>query len=104
MPQATWLIETGFEACDDYTELSDDQIISKIQNAGIVGMGGAGFPTHVKLSPNKPESIEFIIANCAECEPYLTSDYRSMVEEPEKLITGMKIILQLFPKVSVICV
>ena len=91
-------IETGFEACDDYTELSDDQIISKIQNAGIVGMGGAGFPTHVKLSPNKPESIEFIIANCAECEPYLTSDYRSMVEEPEKLITGMKIILQLFPK------
>lgn len=91
-------IERGFEGCSDYTKLSKEELIKKIQDAGIVGMGGAGFPTHVKLSPNNPENIEFIIANCAECEPYLTSDYRSMVEEPEKLITGMKIILQLFPK------
>ena len=90
-------IEKGFEACQDYTSLSNEEIIKKIQDAGIVGMGGAGFPTHVKLSPKNPENIEFIIANCAECEPYLTSDYRSMVEEPDKLITGMKIILQLFP-------
>lgn len=91
-------IETGFEACPDYTKLSKEEIIKKVQDAGIVGMGGAGFPTHVKLTPNEPEKIDFVIANCAECEPYLTSDYRSMVEEPEKLITGMKIILQLFPK------
>ena len=91
-------IEVGFEGCTDYTKLSNDEIIKKIQEAGVVGMGGAGFPTHVKLSPNNPEKIDYIIANCAECEPYLTSDYRSMVEEPEKLITGMKIILQLFPK------
>ena len=91
-------IETGFEKCDDYTDLTNEQIIKKIQDAGVVGMGGAGFPTHVKLSPKNPEKIEYIIANCAECEPYLTSDYRSMVEEPEKLIEGMKIILQLFPK------
>ncbi|MCR4831550.1 MAG: electron transport complex subunit RsxC [Pseudobutyrivibrio sp.] len=91
-------LEVGFEPCEDYTKLTSDEIIKKIQEAGIVGMGGAGFPTHVKLSPNNPEKIEYIIANCAECEPYLTSDYRSMVEEPEKLITGMKIILQLFPK------
>ncbi|WP_044934549.1 electron transport complex subunit RsxC [Pseudobutyrivibrio sp. LB2011] len=91
-------IETGFVPCEDFTKLSNEEIIKKIQDAGIVGMGGAGFPTHVKLSPNNPEKIEYIIANCAECEPYLTSDYRSMVEEPEKLITGMKIILQLFPK------
>ena len=91
-------IETGFAPCEDFTKLSNEEIIKKIQDAGIVGMGGAGFPTHVKLSPNNPEKIEYIIANCAECEPYLTSDYRSMVEEPEKLITGMKIILQLFPK------
>ncbi|MCR5415563.1 MAG: electron transport complex subunit RsxC [Pseudobutyrivibrio sp.] len=90
-------IETGFEACSDYTALTKEQIIEKIQNAGIVGMGGAGFPTHVKLSPKNPEKIEYIIANCAECEPYLTSDYRSMVEEPEKLIEGLKIVLQLFP-------
>ena len=91
-------IETGFEKCEDYTQLSNEEIIQKIQNAGVVGMGGAGFPTHVKLSPKNPDEIEYIIANCAECEPYLTSDYRSMVEEPEKLIEGMKIILQLFPK------
>lgn len=91
-------IETGFESVDDVTSLSNEEIVKKIQNAGVVGMGGAGFPTHVKLTPNNPEKIEFIIANCAECEPYLTSDYRSMVEEPEKLIEGMKIILQLFPK------
>lgn len=53
-------------------------------------MGGAGFPTHVKLSPKEPDKIEFIIANCAECEPYLTADYRRMLENPEELIGGMK--------------
>ncbi len=91
-------IETGFEHCDDFTKLSNEDILKKIQEAGVVGMGGAGFPTHVKLSPKNPEQIEYIIANCAECEPYLTSDYRSMVEDPDKLILGMKIILKLFPK------
>lgn len=62
----------------------------------MVGMGGAGFPTHVKLSPKEPEKIEYVIANCAECEPFLTSDYRRMLEEPQKLIDGLKIILRLF--------
>ncbi len=61
-------------------------------------MGGAGFPTHVKLAPKDPDAIEYVIANCAECEPYLTSDYRRMIEEPEKLIDGLKVILSLFPK------
>ena len=78
--------------------LQSKDIIQAIQNAGIVGMGGAGFPTHVKLSPKEPEKIEYVIANCAECEPYLTSDYRIMLEEPEKLIGGLKIILKLFGK------
>ncbi len=59
-------------------------------------MGGAGLPTHVKLSPKEPDKIEFIIANCAECEPYLTADYRRMLENPEELIGGMKIGLRLF--------
>lgn len=76
--------------------LTPEEIVAKIKNAGIVGMGGAGFPTHVKLSPKEPEKIDYIIANCAECEPYLTSDYRRMIEEPEKLIEGMRIILSLF--------
>lgn len=77
--------------------LSREQIIDCIKEAGIVGMGGAGFPTYVKLSPKEPEKIEYCIANCAECEPYLTSDYRRMLEEPEKLIGGLRIILRLFP-------
>ena len=77
-------------------ELSKEEIIGKIKEAGVVGMGGAGFPTHVKLSPKEPDKIDYVIANCAECEPYLTSDYRRMMEEPHKLIEGLKIILQLF--------
>ena len=77
-------------------DLSKEEIIGKIKEAGIVGMGGAGFPTHVKLSPKEPDKIDYVIANCAECEPYLTSDYRRMMEEPHKLIEGLKIILQLF--------
>ena len=81
-----------------YTELSNEQILEKIKEAGIVGMGGAGFPTHVKLAPKEPDKVDTIIANCAECEPYLTSDYRRMMETPEKLIDGMKIVLQLFPQ------
>lgn len=80
----------------DPKKLSKEEIIGKIKEAGIVGMGGAGFPTHVKLSPKNPEKIDYVIANCAECEPYLTSDYRRMMEEPHKLVEGLKIILQLF--------
>lgn len=85
-----------FEAVEDVSTLSREEILDKIKNAGIVGMGGAGFPTHVKLSPKEPEKIDYVIANCAECEPYLTADYRRMLEEPEKLVEGMRIILSLF--------
>lgn len=77
-------------------ELTKEEIVSLIREAGVVGMGGAGFPTHVKLSPKEPEKIEYVIANCAECEPYLTSDYRRMIEEPEKVVEGLKVILKLF--------
>lgn len=73
-----------------------EDIINAVKEAGIVGMGGAGFPTHVKLSPKEPDKIDYVIANCSECEPYLTSDYRRMLEEPEKLVEGLKIILRLF--------
>lgn len=87
---------TEFYPVAPIDKLSREEIIDIIREAGIVGMGGAGFPTHVKFSPQKPEEIDYIIANCAECEPYLTSDYRRMLEEPEKLIGGLKIILSLF--------
>ena len=80
----------------DPEKLSKEEIINIVKEAGIVGMGGAGFPTHVKLSPKEPEKIDHVIINCAECEPYLTSDYRRMLEEPEKVIGGLRIILQLF--------
>ena len=88
--------ETDFHGVEDVASLSKEQIIEKVKEAGVVGMGGAGFPTQVKLSPKEPDKIEFIIANCAECEPYLTADYRRMLENPEELIGGMKIVLRLF--------
>lgn len=77
--------------------LSREEILKRIQEGGVVGMGGAGFPTHVKLSPKEPEKIEYVLVNGAECEPYLTSDYRRMLEEPEKLVEGLRIMLTLFP-------
>ena len=88
--------EAEFVKTDDVTKLSNEEIIGKIKEAGVVGMGGAGFPTHVKLSPKEPDKIEYIIANCAECEPYLTADYRRMLENPQELVEGMRIVLQLF--------
>lgn len=78
-------------------ELSKDEIIKIIEEAGIVGMGGAGFPANVKLSPKNPDIIDSIIVNGAECEPYLTSDYRRMVEQTDKLVKGLKIVLKIFP-------
>ncbi|MDD3367995.1 MAG: electron transport complex subunit RsxC [Lachnospiraceae bacterium] len=81
---------------ENLDNLTKEEIINRVKEAGVVGMGGAGFPTAVKLQPKEPDKIEYCIANCAECEPYLTSDYRRMMEEPEKLIKGMKAILALF--------
>lgn len=80
----------------DPAGLSKEEIRDIIKEAGIVGLGGAGFPTHVKLTPKDDSAIEYVIVNGAECEPYLTSDYRIMMEEPEKIIGGLKVILQLF--------
>lgn len=77
-------------------EMSKEEILDKIGEAGIVGMGGAGFPTRVKLSPKEPDKIEYIIANCAECEPYITADYRRMLENTEELVSGMRVVLSLF--------
>lgn len=88
--------EVEYTKTADVDALSKEEIIGKVKEAGVVGMGGAGFPTHVKLSPKEPDKIDYIIANCAECEPYLTADYRRMLEYPEELIGGMKIILKLF--------
>lgn len=71
---------------------SSEDIIKRIQEAGIVGMGGAAFPTHVKLTPNKP--VDLLIINASECEPYITCDYRMMMEEAEDVIYGIKLLMK----------
>ena len=81
----------------DATKLSKKEIIDIVKDAGIVGLGGAGFPTNVKLAPKDDNAIDHIIVNAAECEPYLTSDYRLMMEQPERLIGGIKVMLSMFP-------
>jgi len=86
----------GFGEKRDYTKLSKQEIRDLVKDAGIVGLGGAGFPTNVKLTPKNEDEIDYVIVNAAECEPYLTSDYRVMMEQPEKLIGGLKVILRLF--------
>lgn len=86
----------GYGAERDYKTLSKEEIRNIVKEAGIVGLGGAGFPTHVKLTPKDESKIDYILVNGAECEPYLTSDYRMMLEEPEKIIGGLNVILRLF--------
>ncbi|MCD8105413.1 MAG: electron transport complex subunit RsxC [Lachnospiraceae bacterium] len=76
---------------------SNKDILDAIQRAGIVGMGGAGFPTHVKLTSKNPESIDYIIANGSECEPYITCDDRLMQNQSRGILDGLRLVLQLFP-------
>jgi len=70
-----------------------DDFLKAIRDSGLVGLGGAGFPTHVKLNPPKDKVIDHLIINGAECEPYITSDYREMVENPSGIINGVKLVL-----------
>ncbi len=73
-----------------------EYIREAVKECGVVGLGGACFPTHVKLTPKDENAIDYVIVNAAECEPYITSDYRRLVESPNEVIEGLKIILQLF--------
>ncbi len=77
--------------------LSSKDILDAIKAAGIVGMGGAGFPTHVKLTSKNPESIDYVIANGSECEPYITCDDRLMQDENRGILEGLRLVLELFP-------
>lgn len=74
--------------------LTSEEIITKVRNAGVVGLGGAQFPTHVKLSVPDGQKAEVLIINGVECEPYLTSDYRNMLERAEMLLTGVEILMR----------
>ena len=88
--------EVEFSPERKLADISGKEIIEIIKEAGIVGMGGAGFPTHVKYMPKDPSAIDHIIVNCAECEPYLTSDYRRMMEEPETIVGCLQAAMKIF--------
>lgn len=77
----------------DYTKMSRDELLKVIREAGIVGMGGAGFPTHVKLAPK--QKVDYIIVNGAECEPYITSDHHYMLENPDDIIYGLRVAMKI---------
>jgi len=79
----------------DWRALPAEELRKRVKNAGIVGLGGAGFPTHVKLSPPPESKVDTLIINAVECEPYLTTDHRLMLEHPEDIIEGAKIILSI---------
>ncbi len=90
--------ESNFEAVTfplkKEIELSPKEILQRITDHGIVGLGGATFPSHVKLNVNEDKKIDHLIINGVECEPYLTSDHRLMLEKGEEIVTGIKVILQ----------
>ncbi|HPD22655.1 MAG TPA: electron transport complex subunit RsxC [Deltaproteobacteria bacterium] len=92
------------DGCDEWAEglplerdpfaMSREELLNVIKTAGVVGMGGATFPTHVKLSPPKDKTIDTFIVNGAECEPYLSSDHRLMLEEPDRVLKGARVIMK----------
>lgn len=81
------------ERLEDHPELTQEEIVSRVKAAGVVGMGGACFPTHVKLCPPPGTTPECVIINGVECEPYITSDFRLMMEKSDELIEGVKILM-----------
>ncbi|MFP4687248.1 MAG: electron transport complex subunit RsxC, partial [bacterium] len=80
-----------FETLDS---VSAAEIRQRCRDAGIVGLGGAGFPTHVKITPPEDKNVDTVILNGCECEPYLTADHRVMVEKEEKVISGLQLIMK----------
>ena len=92
--------EEGIDRSEDlvtlaqHPELTAEEIVGKIKAAGIVGMGGATFPCHVKLSPPKDTKAECVIINAVECEPYLTADHRLMLEKPDEILVGTELIMK----------
>lgn len=78
----------------DRPDLTPQEIVAKIKAAGVVGMGGATFPCHVKLSPPPGTKAEYVIINAVECEPYLTADHRLMLEKPDEILVGVALIMK----------
>ncbi len=92
------LQEVYYPGNTDPSQMSRQDILAAIRDAGIVGLGGSGLPTHYKLMNAGEKVVNTIIANCVECEPYLTANYRRILEDPWRVIGGLAIMLNLFPK------
>ena len=80
----------------DPAQLSPEEVVEKVRRAGVVGMGGAAFPAHVKISPPPEKPIHTLIFNGVECEPYLTADHRMMLEETERILQGVALLQYVF--------
>lgn len=81
-----------YENPHDIETMTGDEIIQAVQDAGMVGLGGAAFPTHVKMKPPPEHHVDTLVANGCECEPYLTCDHRIMLEQPSNIITGIRLL------------
>ena len=82
------------ELLSEHPELTPEVIIDKVKNAGVTGMGGAGFPTYIKLCPPPTAKAECVIINAVECEPYITADYRLMMEHPDEILVGLDLLMK----------
>ena len=82
------------ETVGAHPELTPEEIVARVQRAGVTGMGGAGFPTHVKLCPPPTAKAECVILNGVECEPYITSDYRLMMEHAAEIVEGLRLLMK----------
>ncbi len=88
-----WSDDIKFD--ENYLHLDKKEMINRIKQAGLAGLGGATFPTHVKLSPPADKPIEYLIINGAECEPYLTADHRLMLKDPKRILQGVEIMTKI---------
>ena len=82
------------ETVAEHPELTPEKIVEKVKNAGITGMGGAGFPTFIKLNPPPNAKAECVIINAVECEPYITADYRLMMEHADEILVGLELLMK----------
>lgn len=89
--------DPSWSPIENYSEADPNEYLKRIRGAGIVGFGGATFPTTVKLSPPPDKTIKWLIINGVECEPYINCDNRLMLEEPGKIVEGLRLMLRLFP-------
>ena len=81
------------ETVETHPELTPEEIVTRIKDAGVVGMGGACFPTFIKLTPPPTAKAECVIINAVECEPYITADFRLMMEHADEILVGLELLM-----------